>query len=210
MAKKNKTIDVSGMTIEQIMDVDLDYFNSLSERDLRAITSRLVSASNKRIRAIKKKGFDSPAVRSLGTKTAFSTKLPKGTDTRQRVNKLRQEFSRARRFLTMKTSTISGTKKYHEQIIEDIETGIGRKLSGEDIGRAFNLLHKAQERGIIDSKRGSKGSLQAREIIFDILNDNPDLDDDDLLDEIDEEYDEWYNEEYEDETEEIDFDDYFE
>lgn len=201
MGKKKKTVDVTGLSISDIMNMDIDSFNKLNEKDLRAYTSRLVSASNKRIRALNKKGIDSPAVRSLGTRTGFSVKLPKGTDKTQRVNKLRQEFSKARKFLSMQTSTIRGAKAHHKKVIETIESGLGRKLTGENISQAFSILHKAQELGIIDSKRGSKGSLQAREIVFDILQDNPEISENDFLDKINERYDEWYQD-YDDETDE--------
>lgn len=212
MAKTDKTIKVDGLSIDDIMDIDLDTFNKLGERDLRAITSRLVSASNKRIRAINKRGLDSPAIRSLGTRTAFSTKLPKGTDIKQRVNKLRQEFSRARKFLTMKTSTIGGARKYHREVINTIEKGIGRPLTSEEnVSRVFNLLHKAQERGLVPSKDvDSIGSKQARKFIFDIMKDYPDASEKDIIDMLDADYHDWVehqeDEMNEDETEETEID----
>lgn len=181
--------DVTGLTIDEIMDIDLDTFNKLSARELKVVTSRLVSASNKRIRGFEKKGIVSPAMRSLGTRTRFSVRFPKGT--KNVTNKVRQEFARARSFLTAKTSTIKGYRQYEKQVREDIESQIGRKLNDGEIGKAYRILHKMQESGQI-AGRGSKGSLQAREIIFDILNDNFDLDDDSIMDMAEEDYEDFY------------------
>ena len=91
-SKKPKSVSVSGLSVNDIMEIDLDTFNKLGEKDLRAYTSRLVSASNKRIRRLEKHGIVSPAYSSLGTDVRFSTKLPKGTSKQQRVNALRNEF----------------------------------------------------------------------------------------------------------------------
>lgn len=194
MAKKvNKNYDVTGLSIKDIMDIDLDKFNKLSERELKQITSRLVSAANKRIRAFEKKDISSPAVRSLGVNNRFSVKLT-GIDKTQRVNTIKHEFARARRFLIAKTSTMKGYKQYQKDVKEEVESAIGRKVTSGEIGHAFDLLHKMQERGLVDGKRGSAGSLQAREMIFDILNDNPNLDDDDLMDMIENEYENYYEE----------------
>lgn len=176
MAKKNKSYNVSGMSINQIMDIDIETFNRMGERELRNITSRLVSASNKRIRRLEKNQIVSPAYRSLGTNTRFSTKLPKNIDKRQRVNALRQEFARARSFLTMKTSTIKGYEKLQKEIVSEIEQQTGFKLKKGQVSTIYDVLHKAQERGIVPvnfggKKGGSVGSLQAREIIVNIIND---------------------------------------
>lgn len=164
------------MSINQIMDIDIDTFNRMGERELRNITSRLVSASNKRIRRLEKNQIVSPAYRSLGTDTRFSTKLPKSIDKTQRVNALRQEFARARSFLSMKTSTIKGYETLQKEIVSEIEQQTGFKLKKGQVSTIYDVLHKAQERGIVPINFGGKkgesvGSLQAREIIVNILND---------------------------------------
>ena len=106
MAKtyKNPSI-VSGLTIENILSMDIDKFNKLKEPDLKKIVGRLVSAANKRIRRMESAGIESPALsgvkRSGGT---FSVKD-------KNLDQLRSEYARAKRFLTSKTSTIKGAKK---------------------------------------------------------------------------------------------------
>lgn len=194
MANKNKTIDVTGLSINDIMDIDIDTFNKLGERDLRAITSRLVSASNKRIRAMEKRGIQSPAIRSLGSDGTFSTKLSPNISKSQRVNKLRSEFSRARNFLQMKTSTMKGYRSYEKQVRDEFRKSTGRTPSSSDIGRIFGILHRLQQSGVV-AGRGTIGSEQARQMITDIMLDNPDLSDDEVMERVYNDYNEYYEEE---------------
>ena len=96
-----------------------------------------------------------------------------------------------------------GKKRVHE-IAKELnipEKTLEQKLN---VGRLFDLLHKAQERGIVSSYRGSKGSEQARNIIAEILIDNPNANEDTIMDWLEEQSDELYEEqeELEDETEE--------
>ena len=209
---KPSTIDVTGMSIKDIMNIDIDRFNSLNERELKQITSRLVSASNKRIRNLEKRGITSPAYKSLGTKTRFSVKLDKSIDVSQRVNKLRQEFSSARSFLTKKTSSIRGYERYQKSIVDELEKSTGVKIKSGDTTKIYDILHKAQERGIIPTntsgkKGGSKGSLQAREIVANIVNDK-NITDENIFDKLESEYNRYTENpdeyEYDDETEEYD------
>lgn len=208
---ERKTImNVKGLKIKDILNIDLETFNKLNESELRAITSRLVSAGNKRIRRLQEHEINSPAIQSLGKEKKFSTKLDKDTSKQQRVNKLRGEFSRARSFLNAETSTIGGYKKFAKRTRSRIASELGlstkqveKKLN---MNRLFDLLHKAQQRGLVSSYRGSKGSIQARNIIAEILIDNPDVNEDNLMDWLEEQTDELYEdqEELEDETEEFD------
>ena len=203
-------MNVKGLKITDILDIDLDTFNNLNEKELRALTSRLVSAGNKRIRRLEKHDINSPAMQSLGNEKKFSTKLSKDTSKQQRVNKLRAEFSRARSFLTSETSTISGYKQFNKRTIRRIaqqlnmsEKVVEKKL---DVNRLYDLLHKAQSQGLISSYQGSKGSIQARNTIAEILIDKPDVKEDTLLYWLRNMQTDFYEdqEELEDETEEFD------
>jgi len=203
-------MNVKGLKITDIMDIDLDAFNRLTESELRHLTSRLVSAGNKRIRRLKAKDINSPALQGLGREMAFSTKLPKGTSRQQRVNRLRAEFSRARSFLTSETSTVSGYKAFAERTKERIasELGMDARTLGErlDLNRLFDILHKAQEKGIISSYRGSQGSIQARAIIADFLVEDPNMDEEELMARLEREADRMYEERelIDDETDDFD------
>ena len=202
---------VKGLKISDILNIDLDAFNKLNEKELRSLTSRLVSAGNKRIRRLAEHDINSPAMQGLGNEKSFSTKLPSDLSNQQKVNRLRNEFARARSFLTSETSTIGGYKKFvkrtKERLSKELNMPVKTIEKKLNVGKMFDLLHKAQEKGLVSSYRGSKGSAQARNMIAEILIDNPDVNEDTLMDYLEEQYDEWYEdslEESEDETEEFD------
>ncbi len=189
-------MNVKGLRISDILDIGLDEFNKLKESDLRHLTSRLVSASNKRIRRLEKHDLNTPAYQQLGKTKSFSTKLPKGTSSQQRVNRLRAEFSRARNFLASETSTIAGYKSFVDRTEERLskELGIGKDVVSRklDVNRLFDILHRAQSSGIVPSYRGSRGSLQARNLIAEKLLEDPDIDSEDLMSWVEERMDEYY------------------
>ena len=189
-------MNVKGLRISDILDIGLDEFNKLKESDLRHLTSRLVSASNKRIRRLEKHDLNTPAYQGLGKEKAFSTKLPKGTSRQQRVNRLRAEFSRARDFLTSETSTIAGYRSFVDRTEERIarELGISKDVVSReiDVNRMFDILHRAQSEGIVDSYRGSKGSIQGRKFIAEKLLEDQDIDSEDLMSWLDKKMEEYY------------------
>lgn len=177
---------VKGLSIKDIMNIDLDTFNNMSESDLRHITSRLVSAGNKRIRRLENKNINTPAYYGLGKEKRFSTKLPADIDKQQRVNKLRSEYARARSFLTSETSTIGGYNKFVKRTRKRIakELNIDEKTLKDkiDVNKLYDTLHKLQERGLISSYRGSRGSEQARNMIADIMIKQGDVDENYIMD----------------------------
>ncbi len=203
MAKKRiSTIDVTGLSVSDIMNISIDDFNKLNESDLRRLTSRLVSASNKRVRAIERMELMTPAYRSLGTDVRFSTKLPPNIDAKQRVNALRQEFSRARSFLSKKTSTIRGYEQTISNVKKELMKSLGvskETISGINISKGFELFHKLQESGQIPAK-GTKGSSQMRDYLFEQMVDNPDISDGELMKRTEDYYDELYEEQETEET----------
>ena len=189
-------MNVKGLKISDILDIGLDEFNKLKESDLRHLTSRLVSASNKRIRRLQKHNLNTPAYQGLGEEKAFSTKLPKGTSRQQRVNRLRAEFSRARNFLASETSTIAGYRSFVDRTEERIarELGISKDVVSReiDVNRMFDILHRAQSEGSVDSYRGSKGSIQGRKFIAEKQLEDQDIDSEDLMSWLDKKMEEYY------------------
>lgn len=106
---KQKSV-VSGMTIQDVMNMDANTLNRLNEKELRQVVSRLVSASNKRLRRLEKTGnTSSPSyVNVKRTDGDFSTRG-------KNINQLRAEYVRARNFLNSKTSTVTGYKKFNKE-----------------------------------------------------------------------------------------------
>ena len=206
MTKSKKTIDVSGMSISDIMGMDIREFNRLKESDLRAVTSRLVSAGNKRVRRLQSKHISSPALAKLGTDVRFSTKLPKGTPKEQRVNLLRQEFSRVRNFIASKTSTISGHKKFIRESYQRLSQDTGQSISDLkriDLGKVYEMLHKLQESNP-SIRPGTDGSSQVRNYIIEQIIKNPEISEQQLFARATKLSEKIYND-TNDETEEIEF-----
>lgn len=207
-------MNVKGLSIQQIMNIDLDTFNSLKESDLRHITSRLVSAGNKRIRRLEKLDINSPAYQSLGDNKRFSTKLDANTSVTQRVNRLRQEFARVRSFLTLKTSTARGYQTFKKETFKRLsrELNMSEKTikTNLDIDRLFRLHKEMKKTGVIPSYRGSEGSEQARNMIAEILVRNPKISDEELKEYFENAFNDWYEQKQkesdniENETEESD------
>ena len=144
---KQKSI-VSGLSVKQILNMDVSEFNKLGLKDLQKITGRLVSAGNKRIRRANEKKIKSPAfayIRDHGG--MFSTKG-------KTLNQLRAEFVRAKNFLEAETSTIKGAEKFIRDSIAALEE-VGVHLEYEDfndIMEAYESLKKSDksvaERGL--------------------------------------------------------------
>lgn len=89
------------VTLEQAMAIGLSELRNLTDEQLKAIQDTLVSVSRSRLRRINKAGLYSPAVDSMG-------QIRKGRTRNQRIATIRQ----TRRFLTSKTSTVSGVRQF--------------------------------------------------------------------------------------------------
>lgn len=118
-------MNVKGLKISDIVSMDWERLNKLSEKDLRSLTNRLVSASNKRIRRLEKttRGTSSFAYQSVQERgRKFSTRG-------KNVNQLKQEFKLAKQFLGYKTSTVKGWKEYRTKV----EQRTGYATEGESL-----------------------------------------------------------------------------
>jgi len=174
MAKKEEaTIDVKGLSINDIMNLYIEDVLYLNKKDLARITGRIQSAANKRIKRLREKGVAeySPAIiRSLGDKVKFSIK----GKTR---NEILKEFVSIKRFLNAKTSSLSGFKAYKKRI----EEKVGEPLTNERMKEMFKIFRKYRESNIAIFHRINKlanqknyGSDQAEKFISEALKDGKD------------------------------------
>ena len=125
---------VSGMSVQDILNMDINTFNKLNTSDLRKVVGRLVSAGNKRLRSFERAGESSPATRHVAKSGgAFSTK---GKD----LNALRAEYTRAKNFLQAKTGTRKGWKQVKKETIAGL-----KKRGVEMTEQQFNDVWKAYE-----------------------------------------------------------------
>lgn len=107
---RKASLNVKGKTIQELLDMDV---SSLNKADLKRVSSRLVSASNKRLRRLEEKGFleySYPAKNILN-------EYPKGFSTiGKNVNQLRHMIKSMRNFLTAVTSSVRGFTKVRNDV----------------------------------------------------------------------------------------------
>ena len=117
MAKKRERI-ATGLSVKDVMSMTEGQLLSYTPSQQREIVSRLASATNKRIRGLEKKGFETPAL--LRVKHSGGNISVKGKTGADLIN----EFNRAKRFMKSQTSTITGWKKVVKKIEKDVKTNL--------------------------------------------------------------------------------------
>lgn len=176
---KPKTIEVAGLTVENILNLDV---NTLGEKDLRAVATRLVSAANKRVRRLAKTtgGKFSPAYARIEKQgRMFSVK---GKD----ISGLRAEMAQMRSFMRLKTSTVTGWKKVRKYMSEKF----GGRISDAQMSEFWRLYRKLEESmgGVIGSVFDSD---KIQSMLYDEMSSGSSEDDiiENMIQKMDEEYD---------------------
>lgn len=179
MAKVN--FDVAGKTIKELTTMDWEDVAKLSRKELAEVTSRLVSASNKRIRRLEKQDLGSaPALQSL-RKDVHLTDKGYLTVKGKKHGEVEHIYKKAREFLNRKTSSVKGYKNVMKNARKQLEDATGQTFTDFDMNKLFEVLHKGQQAGIIDG-RGTAGSFYARDVLIpQVLNDNPDASAEEIL-----------------------------
>ena len=152
-------MNVKGMSIRDIMNLTDVELSKMSAREIKAVTNRLASTANKRIRRLKESGLASrsSAYRGLRSGIKHKGRLRLFTTDYKKLKikplkghkgkypsakgKLYKEFNRAVRFLNDKTSTIAGTK----QVMKNVRQRLGEFKSKAQENRfweAYNALQK--------------------------------------------------------------------
>ena len=143
---------VSGMTVQDILNMDNKTFNSLNTSDMRKVVGRLVSAGNKRLRSFERTGESSPATRHVAKSGgAFSTK---GKD----LNALRAEYTRAKNFLQAKTGTRKGWKQVKKETIAGLKKQ-GVKMTEQQFNDVWKAYEDLKELSPEVANRGLKYSV---------------------------------------------------
>lgn len=196
-------MNIKGLKISDIMDISWEKLNSLNLEDMRQLTGRLVSASNKRIRRLStaKRGTSSFAYQYIEERgKTFSTR---GKD----INQLRTEFKTAKQFLSMKTSTIKGWNKYRKEMeqrtgyITDDES---KEWSDSTWKKYWKVYRRFTETHGGTYKKGDSDRIQ--QMLMDIMNSNDKRRSADSFQKmIEEEYTEMYENSFSDTSDITDF-----
>lgn len=162
-------MNLKGLTIQDIMNLSWEQINTMGDVELKQITSRLVSASNKRIRRLEKstRGKSSFAYQTVEDRGRMFSVRGKNT------NQVRQEFKLAKNFLNMKTSTVTGWKKYRKETEDRLVSATdGESLNWKDgtwkkfwkVYRRFEEVHGGTY------KKGDSDRIQ--KMLTEIMNSN--------------------------------------
>lgn len=133
--------DVTGKSIRDIMNIAEGDFLSFSEKDQKLVTSRLVSAGNKRARRFVKITGQPINLKSYtsGGKFSVKGKTKKGGE-------LYKEFKRVKEFLSRKTSSAKGYKEFIKKMKEPPKYVGGRK---DEVARTEEGIEYDPETGEI-------------------------------------------------------------
>lgn len=112
--KKQDLINVSGLSIKDIMNIDYNDINKMNEENIKRIASRLVSATNKRIRRLEASNVIdySRAYQQIAKRGGqFSIKGKNRNQTLEVIGEMLH-------FLKGKTSSVQGAKKFRKDTLK--------------------------------------------------------------------------------------------
>jgi hypothetical protein len=166
------TADLLALTTQEM--------NTLNRKDLARATRQLADVANKRYDRIRKSSIhESPATMGLEQNGGRFGSLKGKT-----INELRHEFARAQKFLNSKTSTIKGYQKVRKQTIARIgsQTKDWTEEDWKKYWDAYNLINNSEGGNYAQYLLGSD---QLQEMLRDVMIENPNVDSDNILNNID-------------------------
>lgn len=184
-------MNVKGLKISDILNMDWSDLNAFTAKELKQLTSRLVSAANKRVRNLEKSelGTSSPAYQTVAKRgRLFSVKG-------KNVNQVRNEFKLTSNFLKMKTSTVSGWKSYQKDVADKMKRASGidiNKWSNVNKSKMWAVYRKFEELHGGEFKKGDSDRII--QFLMETLDKTETMTEDELLDALDSEYQTWYEE----------------
>lgn len=176
MAKMN----LKGISIEQLLNMEDDQLLALARQGLNRsemtkekydkakrdqfaqITSRVVSAANKRIQQLGKSkiGRTSPAyLQALRTSPTGKFSI-KG----QNFNQLRHTMKIAKEWLNYKTSTVKGWKIVRANIKQDTGFDFDTEYKKKKFWKVYRMLYEAESNAGIIARKGSSSRLSSDRI----------------------------------------------
>ena len=206
-------IDLTGLSYDDIVKLVKDYGNKLTQADLQKINSKLRSMANKRLKRLEKSGKANRSVayqeRQKQRRKRTSLKGKKGETWRKlkrakrfkkpklgknAINQLRKELSSLLNFLEKKSSTLKGVN----EILKKIENDIGHFDNEEQISDFFDTYHRLLEEMNISRERRDNMYLALRGILYDLMNGDEPLSEEEIRDRMNQIVDELENKRDED------------
>ena len=174
---------LKGLTINDLLDVPLETINSLSRSELSTVVSRMSAVANKRLKRLEQSGFKRGAESGPNVISGTRKFASKGKS----INQLRNEFSRVRRFLEGKTSTVTGMRKSRDDFYNRLAENTGKDVrdikayfAGSDYsedeltpGQKFWRVVKNAERFNLFAETGYSSS-QIQGVVYNLMSDYSD------------------------------------
>lgn len=137
MAKGKRV--AKGKSVSDILNMDYEMFNKLTEREMRQAVQQLSSAANKRLKVFEKSGDSSPAVRYVNQSGGkFSTKG-------KNLNSLRSEYMRAKKFLESRTSSRREWNRVKKDTLSTLKSKYNINISKENFDKFWKSYEKLKE-----------------------------------------------------------------
>lgn len=154
MAKEKLNLDPSGLTWQEVIELDPVHIKGLSDKSLAKLTSRLVSTYNKRAKRLEQSGLAEASPSYRGLEKIGKTRLSVKGKTR---NELVSTYADAKRLLTERsTFSVKGTK----EMLAETEERLGHRFdSREQANEFWDVIDKLQEKGI-GLKKGESSDIQ--------------------------------------------------
>lgn len=126
-----------GLSLDDLLNIDPERLINMPKPELRETVSRMAQAANKRLERGLKREYPSPAVAVANRGGEFSTA---GKD----IAALRNEYTRARIFLTNPTSTASG----YNDMLRNVKDSLKERdynVKNEDIPKLIDSYRQLTE-----------------------------------------------------------------
>lgn len=179
-------MDVTGKSIDDILNESMENIVSLKNKDLRKIASRLVSASNKRLRRLESDKTKWGKLSPVYNKEKFSIK----GKTR---NQVLREFKKMKGFMKAETSTLRGFKKYRDIVYAKV--GFIPKRKYKKFWRIYRKFAEGHRGGLYAiNGREETGSLRMQKYLRFLYITMNVTDEDELLDKMEAKMNAYYQE----------------
>lgn len=187
-----KKFTTKGKSTAQLADLSLGEFSALTRRELAQVVSKMSATANKRLKGLRELDVESPAYKSaMKSGGKFSVRG-------KNINELRSEYMRVKNFLESKTST----KRGFYQVEKDFLQRIGRTEIDNDVrSKMWDVYNRIQE----SMQPFIQGSGDRQKFIYDVVEDNPYLSIEEIIDKVKAELTNDYEEEESTEDEIIGF-----
>lgn len=144
----------SKTSYKDYLNLSLEEFEKLDTKELKKAVSRLRDVANLRLNRLAKKGLTTPASNyqkfTANVNLLYSRKAnqPKQLNP---VNELREEFTRARNFLNLKSSTIKGALQIEKNFTNKFTELGGTNFDRNTFWRLYNKVKEIpSNKGIVE------------------------------------------------------------